>query len=147
MSVGFAMQSVAGKGKRDARITGRYLLETRMLLDFAEAANGRTDQPEDSLLDWIEGGGQDDDDPDSGPVSPRDCYPAEEVLSGLRWLRELAAAGDKTAQSVWRREWRMKEPFSADAFMKCIKRDLDGLINFCDQAKQRGEKVIGVSVS
>src|SRR5512139_3449888 len=104
MSVIFIMQSVAGKSKRDAHVTDQFQLDSHMLLDFAESANGRSDQPEESLLDLIEGGGSDD----AGEpvaVSPRDCYSAEEVLSGLRWLRDLAIPGDKTPQGVWRRDW------------------------------------------
>jgi hypothetical protein len=134
------MQSIAGKSKRDARVTGRYQLDTRMLLEFAEAANGRLDQPDDSSLDWIEGGDYEE------AVSPRDCYRPDEVISGLRWLKALVTAGDKTARDVWSQEWQEKERFSTEGFLKWIGHDLDGLIGFCERAHAKGEKVVGVFV-
>lgn len=140
MSAAFVMQSIAGKSKKDVRATGSFQLDTGMLIEFAEAAAGRLDQPDDSSLDWIEAAEYDE------PISPRDCYPPDEVTSSLVWLRGLAVAGDKTARDVWKKEWRQKDPFTSEAFLRCISRDLEGLLQFAQEAGARGDKLIGMAV-
>ena len=138
MGVAFVMQSIAGRSKRDARVTGSFTLDSRLLVAFADAAKARLDQPEDASLDWCEGQDYDD------PISPRECYDPEEVTAGLSWLGALAKVGDKTSRDVWMEY--MQGPFSPAAFVARLSRDLDGLIAFCGEAGARGDKLIGVWV-
>ena len=140
MAVAFVMQSVAGRSEADARITGRCQLDTRMLLELADAANARLDQPADSSLDWIDGGDFE------APISPQDCYSASEVLAGLVWLRQLILAGDKTVRDVWASEWRRPESFTPEGVMRFLGHDLDGLTRFCERAVDSGDRLTGVFV-
>ncbi len=137
MGVSFSMQSVAGRSKKDAVVTGRQALQTRLLVDFAVAVSEEgLDEPEDASLDWAEGQDYDD------PVVPRECHPADRVVAGLMWLKDLAAAGEDPSESVWLEH--CDGPFNARAFSQRLAVDLDPALEFCRQAHTRGDRILGV---
>jgi hypothetical protein len=142
MGISYTMLSVAGTSKKNASVTGECLLDTNALLQYAESANARLDQPDDSSLDWI-------DDPPlwSDSISPRACYPPHEVIAGLEWLKDLADAGDKTPRHVWRNDFRMKEPYSPEGFLRFVGSDIESLLTFCRAARERKEKLLLVAVT
>lgn len=148
MGVAFVLHSVAGKSKKDIRITGSFQLDTRMLIEFGEAVeNYEFDPPEGSSLSWIEGVGYDETlTTDKQNISPRECHSPEPVINSLRWLRSLAETGHDVARDTWKNEWHQREPFTSEGFLRPILHDLDGLEQFARQTAARGEKLIGMWV-
>jgi hypothetical protein len=133
------MLSVSGRTKKDATQSGRYRLETRLLVAFAEAVRDEgLDEPEDSTLEWVDGQEY------NAPLVPRGCHSPAAVVASLVWLRELARAGEDPSESVWLEH--ADGQFTAEAFSEMLARDLEGLLAFCDAARDRGDKVVGIWV-
>jgi hypothetical protein len=136
MGATFWMESVAGRTKKDAKVTGHYTLESRLLLEYAEAvADEGLEEPEGVAFDWIEA---DDYAPDD-PIVPRSCFAPNDVIPGLLWLQDLAKDADDPAPRVWMEYG--SGAFSPKAFREAISPDLTGLLKFCRAADARGEKL------
>ncbi len=139
MGVSFVVQAIAGRSKKDAKVTAHVSLDTRLLVAFAEAVAAEgPDEPDGVTLNWAEG--QDYD----APLVPRDCYSPDEVVQGLLWLQQLAADGEDPARAVWLDYG--SGAFTVEAFVQGLSRDLDRVLELCRGAKARGDKVIGIWV-
>jgi hypothetical protein len=136
MSISFVMESVSGRTKADAKVVARYQLESRFLIDFASAVRDEgLDEPEGASLDWVDALDWND------TVAPRSCHAPPGIIAGLLWLRDLAQSGEDPAEAVWQEHF--SEPFSPKIFAAALERDMDRLLKFCQEARDRKDKLIG----
>ena len=103
--------------------TAFFLVTTeRQLFDFAKTSDHRGDQPDDVVFEWTEPAEVLARSHPERTFSRRDCLTPGAVLPGLKWLQARASSNDR------------------------LKRDLHGLITFCEHAHARGDYVVAVRV-
>lgn len=125
MGVGVMFLSFEVDSQGKLKRSSHFFLDTEgRLFDFSEAIENRRDIPEDVAFDWMKPG---------------------EVEEG----QQLAAAGDSDIADVWetlRPRLQQGGTFSPSRFDDLMRRDLDGLIGFCETAEKRGERVVAIWV-
>lgn len=139
-------QRPGGKLKQSAF----FLLHTeRLLFDFAKAIDHRREQADDVVFEWTEPAEVVERRHPERSLTHRECLVPETVLPGLRFIRQLAANGDRDVGEVWQtlRERLESHPALApEKLDRLLARDLDGLIQFCEEAETRGDVVVPIRV-
>ena len=104
--------------------TAFFLVSTeRLLFDFAKTVDhSRGDQPDDAVFEWTEPAEVPARSHPERTLSRRHCLTPGAVLPGLKWLQNRAPSDDR------------------------LKRDILGLIAFCEHAHARGDYVVAVRV-
>lgn len=130
--------------------TSFFLLDTeRLLFDFAKAIDHRRDQPDEVMFEWTEPAEVEKRSHPERSLSPRDCLDPRAMLPGLRFLQELSSNGDPDARRIWRAQRARLDAsprLSPSRWRTLFARDLDGLIQFCEEAEARGDVVVPIRV-
>ena len=139
-------QRAGGKLKQ----TAFFLLDTeRLLFDFAKAIDHRRDQPEEVVFEWTEPAEVEKRSHPERSLSHRDCLDPQAMLPGLRFLQELSSNGDRDVPKIWRAlraRLRDHPALAPSRFEALFARDLDVLIQFCEEAEARGDVVVPIRV-
>ena len=143
MGCGYVMVSVSGKTKKDINQTGIIPSPMRMVfVEFIEALDEpfseRDDRPEDVTFDWVEPVAWIEGKPVEESVSAGDLRDLIDVIPSLKWLRKLAEVDDEDIKKAW--EVIDFGEFSLKGFL--VNTNLDKIIDFCDQARERGDSIV-----
>lgn len=150
MGVGVMFLSFEVDSQGKLKRSSHFFLDTEgRLFDFSEAIENRRDTPEDVAFDWMKPGEVEEGQTPEESLMADDCFLPNEILPALRWIKQLAAAGDSDIADVWetlRPRLQQGGTFSPSRFDDLMRRDLDGLIGFCETAEKRGERVVAIWV-
>lgn len=139
-------QRAGGKLKQ----TAFFLLDTeRLLFDFAKAVDHMRAQPEEVVFEWAEPAEVTRRSQPERSLTPRDCLAPETALPGLRHLKRLAGRRDREIRQIWealRQRLEAHAALTPARFESLVARDLDGLIQFCEEAEARGDVVVSIRV-
>ena len=125
---------------------GFVIMETGLILDFAERLLNRDDLPESVTLDWLEP--QDYD----AELERDDCFTPAAVLESLKWLQRVAGENSEENRTFWndaeasthRPEGRLE--FSPQRLVERLNRELEPMMRLCEEAKKARQRLVHVVV-